>query len=660
MKTICDLSTLEWTLCGYTPYLWEFEKSFAIMGPISSVDIGPIPVKVPGSVQQALLDAGIIRDWNVGVRSRDCEWIENRHWIFRTRLPDEWIREGTALKRAFQLACFGLDYSGWIYVNGQQVSAFKGTHVPHVFDISDFLNESDNALEIIFDLPPRWLGMCGYSSKWTEWKPRYNYTWDWVPRLVQIGIWDAISLVATDGNEFVSFRCLTNVNYEHSTVIIHLDGEVGGSQPQTVKCVLSHGGSVIHEERITVQQFEAGWETDAIPIELWWPNLEGSQPLYDLTCVLLDESDQAIDTIERTIGFKHVAWKPCVGAPAEADPWVCEVNGRPIFLQGVNFAPIRAHFADLTREDYEKRLVWYKDLGCNMLRINACGFLEFAWFYELCDELGIMVWQDFPLTSSGIENWPPEDESQISIAESIAESFIERRQHHVSLTMWAGGNELMGDLEGNKSGLGKPCSPDHPMLSRLKAVVENRDPGRRYVHASPSGPRAWGTAEDFGKGLHWDVHGPYPHFADEAAALDYWSRDDALFRSELSCPGANPIELMQRYKGDFEAFPATPDNPYWSRPTSWWIDWKKVCAELGREPENLPEYVEWSQKAQAEALSLGMKMCKARFPGCGGVLLWGSHDTFPQPINTSIMDFDGNPKPAAFALAEVWRNKTGQ
>jgi beta-mannosidase len=88
-----------------------------------------------------------------------------------------------------------------------------------------------------------------------------------------------------------------------------------------------------------------------------------------------------------------------------------------------------------------------------------------------------------------------------------------------------------------------------------------------------------------------------------------------------------------------------------------WIDWEVLCEKMGRKPESLEEYVQWSQQNQAHALALGMAACKARFPRCGGVLLWGSHDTFPVPANTTIIDFDGRPKPAAFALKEIWRRQ---
>lgn len=651
MKKVYDMSRLEWTLSGYTPYLWKFEKSNK-MGPVESIDVRPVRARVPGSVQQSLKDAGVIEDWNVGQNSRNCEWVENRHWIYQTRFPDDWLNE----KLNYRVECLGLDYSGWIYVNDQEVCTFKGTHTPHVFDITPYLKESGNVLEIIFDLPPRWLGQFGYTSKMTEWKTRFNYTWDWIPRMVQIGIWDSIALIASDGNEFKEFRCATDADISNQSGEIRIKGLIQGNKAYKIRISLEEDDRVILSEEFTVSRFQNGIILKNLPVKLWWPNLEGEQPLYTVTCRLLDSSGNVLDSVTRRVGFKHVDWVQCEGAPAGADPWVCVVNGRPVFLQGVNFAPIRPNFADLTREDYAKRLKLYRELGCNMLRINACGFLEFECFYELCDELGLMVWQEFPLTSSGIDNWPPEDETSISELEEIAKSFIKRRQHHVSLTMWSGGNELMGDLEGRKTGIGKPCDLSHPMLKRLKETVEEYDPTRRFVPTSPSGPRAGASESDFGKGLHWDVHGPYTSLGDIEKAMNYWKNDDALFRSELCCPGANPVEITRQYKGEFQEFPANADNPYWTRPTPWWIDWDMLVTIHGHEPKDLEEYVQWSQEHQAEALSLGMRMCKERFPRCGGVLLWGSHDTFPIPANATIIDFHGNPKPAALALAKVWRN----
>jgi beta-mannosidase len=649
MKERFDLSQLAWTLSGYAPFLWNFERQYS-MG-ISSAEIGPIPAPVPGSVQAALRDAGIVPDWNVAMFSRACEWVENRQWVYRTILPaGRWQKETMV-----RLHCDGLDYSGEIYLNGQCVAPFLGSHVPHVVNLTPHLRADANALEIVFMPPPRWLGQFGYTSQMREWKPRFNYTWDWIPRLVQIGIWDDIRLELTDGNELHEVRCVADADVAAATGILEISGTIGGTVGTQVRVTLTQGDQVLRSELLSGADFVRGVRWEGLPVALWWTNLEGEHPLYVVQCALLDEAGSVLDTVCKRVGFRHVAWQSCEAAPAEADPWVCVVNGRPIFCQGVNWAPIRPNFADLTKEDYCKRLRLYHDLGCNMLRINGVGFLEKEWLYDLCDEMGLLVWQDFPMSSSGIDNWPPEQAASIAEMAEIALSFIARRRHHPSLALWCGGNELQGDLAGNKSGVGKPVDLTHAMIRRLAEVVETHDPGRRFLVTSPSGPRAGAEPSAFGEGLHWEVHGPYITGSTEYLA-DYWKHDDALFRGEVSAPGSSPVEIIRRYAGECQVFPPTVDNPYWTRPTPWWNDWAPLAEEHGREPRDLDEYVAWSQARQARLLVEALRSCKGRFPRCGGVLLWEGHDTFPTPINNSVVDFHGNPKPAAVALAEVWKS----
>src|SRR5436853_2945630 len=143
----------------------------------------------------------------------------------------------------------------------------------------------------------------------------------------------------------------------------------------------------------------------------------------------------------RVAVLRPVEWRHRQVAPSEADPWVCVVNGRPVFLQGVNCPPVLPNFADTTSEEYRTRLTAYADLGVNTLRVNGVGFLEKKCFYDLCDELGLLVWQDVPLSSSGVDNSPPSDEAAATEIAAILASFIERRQHHPSLLLWCGGNE---------------------------------------------------------------------------------------------------------------------------------------------------------------------------------------------------------------------------
>ncbi len=653
MKKVYDLSILDWKLSGWTPHLWELEKTMEI-GASPNAEIPSLPAMVPGSVQLALKNSGYLPDWNVGLNYRECEWVENRHWIYETTIPAGWIKPG--LK--YRLNCQGLDYSGWIVLNNVVVGSFKGTHKPHLFAIEDKLKHGENSLMIIFDLPPRWLGQFGRTSQMKEWKTRFNYTWDWVIRLVQIGIWDQIYLEETDGREINEFRCYADADVKSSTGILTIKGKVSGSPGFFVKAELLDGKKIIKSTRIAIDEFNAkGFEWNNLPVDLWWPNMEGSQPLYDIRLVLEDEQGRSEDAITKRTGFKNVVWEHCEGAPKEAYPWICVVNGRKVFLQGVNWVPPLPNYADVGIDRYKKLINLYKDLGLNILRVWGGGVLEREDFYNLCDESGLMVWQEFPMSSSGIENLPPDDPNSLEEMAKIAESYIARRQHHASLVIWCGGNELHGNNEGELANAGKPVDGSHPMIAMLADIVKRMDPKRRFIFTSPSGPVFYAHEDNFGKGLHWHVHGPWKATGSLEDWKRYWENDDAFCRSESGAPGASSADLIRKYAGNLEVMPASAENPLWRRCSTWWIEWDVFKTERGREPSSLEEYVEWSQQRQSEALSIVVMSCKQRFPKCGAVLLWMGHDCFPCTANTSIIDFEGNPKPTALELKKIWRQR---
>lgn len=652
MRQQFDLSQLNWTLSGWTPHIWRMEQTMEI-GASPNAEVIGIPAKVPGSVQYSLKEAGLIPDWNIGLNHRECEWVENRHWIYETNIPGEWIEDG----KTYSLHCEGLDYCGLITVNRQVAAEFCGTHVPYDFDITSFLTKENNVLRIIFENPPRWLGQFGFTSQFKDWKARFNYTWDWTPRLVQIGIWNSLSLDVTDGQEIEQFTCVATADAAGSTGSLILKGKVNAQGLSAVKVDLIHEGEVIVKKGMTVNDFnDSGMEIEDFPVELWWPNLMGDQPLYDLTFTLLDAGGVEQDSVTRRVGFKDIQWAPCEGAPAEAYPWICVANGKPVFLQGINWVPILPNFADVTEEQYRKLMTTYKDLGLNILRVWGGAVLEREEFYNIADELGLMVWQEFPMSSSGLDNWPPEDEKSISEMTAIARSYIARRQHHVSLTLWCGGNELQGAMDGGKAGVGKPANIDHPMLGALKNVVEENDSTRRFVPTSPCGPVFGAEACNFGKGIHWHVHGPWKPEGVLENWTVYFNQDDANFRSETGAPGTSSAELIRKYAGEFNPYPCHHGNPLWRRTSTWWIEWHQCTAEIGREPKDLEEYVAWSQERQKNALVTAIKCCKDRFPKCGGFIIWMGHDCFPCTTNTAIIDFEGNPKPAALALREIWRS----
>ena len=654
-----DLARLPWTLEGWRPYAWQLGKSMetdAKMRP----EVGPIPAQVPGSAQEALLRAGLLPDWHVGLNSRDCEWVEHRHWIFEATLPAGAVPNG---ERACLMAD-GLDYSGWILVDCCEVARFSGALTPHRIDLTQALSDgASHRLSIVFEEPPREQGQIGFTARSRFFKPRYNYSWDWCPRLVPMGISGPFSLVVGPSLDYELSDISVQLHEDNQTGSVRATVRPANHAPGRALIAINDGDREL--ARVTAPL--DGPQTlplDDLSVEPWWPNRAGPSKIYRLNASVLDEDGAIVWAEERTIGFKRIEWRPCEGAPDGAEPWLCLVNGRPLFLQGVNWTPLRLGYQDTTTGEYRAVVQLYKEMGCNLFRVWGGAMLESADFYDTCDRAGILVWQEFPLSSSGIDNAPPEDPDAIDTVARIAATYIQRRAHHPSLLLWCGGNELLVQFPGRDHET--PVTNQHPCIAALNRVVERDDPGRRFVPSSPSGPRFSAAEAHIGKGLHHDVHGPWGFGDPQAggfAGLDawcaYWRQDDALFRSEVGMPGASAIDLIDRFSGGLPVWP--PATPYWLHTAAWWTQWERFEPLLGdREPRAaLETYIAETQRLQAEAYRAAAAACKARFPACGGFLIWMGHDCYPCPSNNSVIDFLRRPKPAYHALKEVFLSPEG-
>jgi beta-mannosidase len=650
-KQIHDLGKLDWKLSSFVPNL-ELAEKFTDIRTKQDSEITLIPATVPGSVQSALLKAGVIKDWNVGLNAREIEWIENRDWVYQAALPDEWVGSGSKLI----LRCMGLDYSGDIMLNGKRVLQFNNTFIPCSVDIAPSLKPTGNLLQFRFAPPPRYQGQFGTTSLMKAWKPRYNYYWDWASRMVQTGIWDTVTLEVIQQSSIESLRCVTNLDSSLKQGSLRIFGQVEG--PGKLRLSLCREGKVIRTEDVENSTFNDGgvhWLA-LEPIELWWPNGMGSQPLYDVVAELLDGEGNLIEEQTRRVGFKHIEWRQTDNAPKDADPYLCVVNGKPIFLFGLNWIPVLNNSAETTPGDYSKRLAIYRDSSVNLLRVWGGGILEKESFYDLCDEMGLMLWQEFPLSSSGLDNCPPSDTESIDVLARIAESYIERIQHHASLLVWCGGNELQDDRAGAVSEIPTYTIKKHPVIIRFEEIIKEQDPGHRFLATSPFGPKGSFNSKNTGKGLLWDAHGPWD-FAGPADGKwqELWASSDACFHSEMGAPAASSVAFIRKYKGEYKEVPGSNDNPLWNR-TPWHIGWPKFVLEMNRKPTDLEEYVAWSQKRQSDALMFAIKSLRAKFPSCGGVIIWMGHDCFPCTSSPSLVDFDGNPKPALMELSRFMRN----
>lgn len=643
MAVMLDLKTQEWSLTGWRPFAWKLRKA-AETGGFLLPDHGPYPACLPGSVQENLRRAGVVPDWHVGHNSLAIEWVEHRQWMFTTR-----FRLAKAPLDAVELFAECLDHSGWVLLDGAVVGEFRGAQLPVRLALGDTLGAGDNELSLVFDLPPDGQGQLGYTSRAREMKPRYNYSWDWCVRVVPIGAAGALRLETHAGVRLQRPRVTSHVDADLAVgeVSVRTTGEAEFS------AILADGTAAVATGRI------AGHGELTLRVaqpKLWWPNGEGPQPLYRLR--LEARRDGAIVEIwELEIGFKHIEWRPCAGAPADALPWLCAVNGRAIFLQGVNWTPVRMGYQDVTREEVERLVTIYRDLGCNLLRVWGGGHLESEAFYAACDRAGLLVWQEFPLSSSGLDSNPPEDDAFIAQLTGVARHYLRARQHHACLLQWCGGNELQIEVPWKDGQRRDPLTLQHRLLAALDVLVRAEDPGHRFLPTSPYGPRFHSTREEFGQGLHHEVHGPWglDAFPREGEWERYWTDDDALFRGETGVAGASRPELIWKYSGGEPTWP--PDSPYWRHASGWWTQWDRLKDWFAHTKPStaLQEFTYYTRCEQAEKLAFAVQAKKAQFPRCGGFLIWMGHDAFPCLANTSIVEFDHALKPAAHAVAKVFK-----
>lgn len=613
-----------WELSGWRQNDWELGLT-PERAKVSTPEVGPVPVTVPGSVRGALLGAGLVADPMIGQQSRLSEWVENRHWIFRRSLPD-----GIDAKEPGRLIlhCESLDYAGVVLVDETVVGRFTGTFHPHEFDLTDAIRAGGSELSLVFTDVPDGLAQNGWTSRIRDFKPRFSYGWDWTPRIVQTGIAGPVTL---ERRQRPSLRD-TRVSADAMTGQIHVE--------------LPHGAEaevVVELPDGSVGASGSGTLTLTVPdAHLWQVRPDGEQALYRVLIRSLGD-DQ---TLERRIGFRTVEWRATHDAPEGCADWLCVVNGSPVFLAGVNWVPIRPDYADVPDDEYRRRLLAYRDLGMVLIRVWGGAGRERDVFYDICDELGLLVWQELPLSSSGLDNEPPSDPDFIEELTGIATSYAARLAHHPSLVMWSGGNELTAVTA--PAVTGPPLDAAHPTLAAAASALASADPGRRFVATSPLGPRFSADAAEHGRGLHHDVHGPWEFDGSLDEWRTYWEADDAVMRSEVGVSGASPMDLLQRYDlADADDKRAL--RQLWTHSSGWWL------AQFDQDDtSDLGAWVARSQQRQGDMLAIAAQATLDRFPAAAGFVVWLGHDTFPCAVSLSLLDFDGNPKPAATALGAVF------
>ncbi|MHB9131365.1 MAG: glycoside hydrolase family 2 protein [Armatimonadota bacterium] len=633
-----------WEIYGYHADQWTLNNSLH-----GSAELGPFPAVVPGAVQADLLAVGVIPNPYWEEQSRLSEWVAMRQW--------EYIREftppGEMRGMRVMLVLDGIDPGGVVALNSVQLIEHDGQFIPLEIDVTDkLIFDAPNQLRIILREAPHHENQSGWTDKEIMPHTRFTYKWDFSTRYLPVGVWRGVRLEAHQAFRVVDVWARPKVDItEHSATITTTVTFIGPeSRPHEVRTSLCYGDEVVsvdhsRQKGSTALQEVVHHHFIGNP-RLWWPNGYGTQHRYRMVAEVFDAQGELADRKEVTVGLREVHYLRNEGAQSHAYPYTLVVNGTPVFLKGWNLVPLDHLYGQQNSGKLRRYLQMVRDAGGNLLRVWGGGVLESEEFYTLCDELGILVWQDFIMSSSGHNSVPSADSRHLAQWEALAPLAIKDRRNHPSLAVWCGGNELMekGD---------KPATEYQPVLALLRRLVREYDPDRLFLSSTPSGPTAY---VDPSRPLppateQHDVHGKW-HYLGQERHYAFYNALNPMLHSETGCGGAANLDAMQFIGEEKRLWP--PDPLLWKHHAGGWIDFP-LLKELFGLLETLEQYVQASQLIQAEGIRYIIESHRRRKWHTSGVFLWQLNEPWPNLACSNVIDYFGQPKPAYFAAANAFQ-----
>ena len=628
-------------------------------------DDGWIPARVPGTVHEALLAAGRIPDPFYGLNERDAQWVGEQDWLYRCAfgVDPSFLEAGP-----ITLCCDGLDTVATVWLNGERVLNADNMFVPWRVDVDALLRPGRNLLAIVFESALR-VGQAreaewgvravwnGDASRVYLRKAQYHYGWDWGPCLLTAGPWRPVRLEAASAR-IVDVDCPVEVAGDlgsatlsiHATVEVDQAADGDGALGLRLRLIDPRGAVVDQVEAPVEGTREAAHRFVVPDPELWWPNGYGAQPLYRLETTLV-RGDTALDRREQRVGLRRLRLlqEPVAGEPGTS--FAFEINGLPIFCGGANWIPADSFTTRLTPRDYRTQLAQAAAANMVMLRVWGGGIYEDDAFYDGCDELGLLVWQDF-MFACGL--YPAHASFQQSVR-AEAEAQVRRLRHHPCLALWCGNNEdysiaqSLGVYDaGFDDDFGETRFPARAIYERLLPEVCARlDPTRPYWPGSPYGG---GDTNDqtVGDRHTWDVwHGAMAPYQD-------YPRYEARFVSEFGMEAAPTRATIEAVTPPHERYPQSRTMDHHNKSTDGPRRLAAYIDDTLRVRDTLDDYIYATQFVQSEALGAAYRGWRRRWRGPGryavaGALVWQLNDCWPV-TSWAIVDFARRPKPAYYTI----------
>ncbi|MEW9531643.1 glycoside hydrolase family 2 protein [Microbispora sp. NPDC049125] len=601
--------------------------------------VAGLPAQVPGCVHTDLLAGGLIEDPYLDDNEERLTWVGRTAWAYETTFT--W--EGTEDERA-DLVCEGLDTVASVLFNGVELGGTANMHRSYRFPVRHLLREGANTLRVLFDPPYGYaeeqrVALGGRPGAYAEpyqfiRKMACNFGWDWGPTLVTSGIWRPIGIQTWSGARLAEVRPLVTLDGTDGRVEVHVAVERAAEEPLDLTVAVA---GVTVTERVPPGERRAVVSLTVPDAEPWWPRGHGGQALHELTVRLGD-----VDSWTGRIGFRSVRLDQTGGA------FTLVVNERPVFVKGFNWIPEDTFPSRLTRERLAERLTQAADAGANCLRVWGGGLYESDDFYDLADELGLLVWQDFPFACAAY----PEEGPFRREVEAEAREHVTRLARHAGLALWCGNNEnIEGHAEwGWQDKLGDRSWGGGFYYDLLPRVVAELDPTRPYWPGTPYSGAPDLPPNDPSKGTThiwtvWNTH-DYTHYA------TYEPR----FVAEFGFQGPPTYATLRTSVSDE---PLTPDSPGVMHHQKAIDGHLKLLRGLGDhlpEPRDFDDWHYYTQLNQARAMTFGVERFRAQAPHCMGTIIWQLNDCWPV-TSWAAVDGGGRRKPLWYAVRRAFADR---
>jgi beta-mannosidase len=609
----------------------------------SEAGSGWIPASVPGSVLDDVRRHGDVADPFVERNSLGAEWVPARTWTYQRRFD---LPEIAAGERAW-LRFGGVDHACHVFVDGEALGSHTGMFVP--FEVPLPPAPGQHTLSIVIEPAPPGQPQLGRTSLVRTMRPRMTEGWDFCPRLPHLGIWRSVTLEIGGELRIGDVWARPRLSDDLSSATVDVQVTLDVARPQVVRIEAELVGASAGRAETSVAA-AAGSSEATLQIEvqspaLWWPNGMGRAAIHHVH-VRAAAADDAVVTRTVPVGFRKIERVSDPSAPAGARPWSFVVNGRPMYVTGWNWVPMDALYGVPRPGRLDHLLDLAVRAHVNLVRVWGGGLIETEEFYDACDRLGLLVWQEFPLSSSGGDSVPATGPGFVKAVATDAEAIVPQRRNHPSLAIWCAGNELENDCG---------AIDDAPVIEALRSVVEQLDPDRGWLPTSPSGPRRHNTLAEIAAdpdGQH-DVHGPWEHQGLRGQQALY-DAGRSLFSSEFGTEGMTNRRTHEALIAPEQRLPADRSNPVYRHLGDWWNNEPLVQAAYGGRLRGLDDLRRASQGLQADGLQYAIEANRRRAPRHGGSIPWQFNESFPNAWCTAAVDHRGDPKPAYRAVARAY------